>query len=109
MGGVSGVWGPPTVLYLLATDAPKKAAISVQGVVYGAGSAVLLLAHMRSGVLSAETAPLSAAMVVPMLVGLWLGQRVQDQLDQAKFQRAMLFVLVIVGLNLIRRGLLDMG
>lgn len=109
MGGLSGVWGPPTVLYLLAIDAPKKAAISVQGVVYGAGSVVLLIAHLRSGVLNADTAPLSAAMVLPMLAGLWVGHQVQDRLDQAKFRRAMLFVLVIVGLNLVRRGFADLG
>ncbi|TDL90629.1 sulfite exporter TauE/SafE family protein [Meridianimarinicoccus aquatilis] len=109
MGGLSGVWGPPTVLYLLAIEAPKKDAISVQGVVYGAGSLVLMLAHIRSGVLSAETAPLGAALLVPMIAGLWVGQMVQDRLDQQKFRRAMLFVLIIAGLNLIRRGLGDLG
>ncbi|PWR04425.1 hypothetical protein DKT77_01740 [Meridianimarinicoccus roseus] len=109
MGGLSGVWGPPTVLYLLAIDAPKKSAISVQGVVYGAGSVVLLLSHLRSGVLNADSVPLSAAMVLPMVAGLWVGQLVQDRLDQRRFRRAMLFVLVIVGLNLVRRGLADLG
>lgn len=109
MGGLSGVWGPPTVMYLLAIDAPKRAAISVQGVVYGAGSVVLMLSHLRSGVLNGDTAPLSVAMVLPMIVGLWAGQRVQDRLDQARFRRAMLVVLAIVGLNLVRRGLGDLS
>lgn len=108
-GGISGVWGPPTVLYLAAINAPKRKAIQMQGVVYGVGAVVLMLSHLRSGVLNVETAPLSLAMVGPMLCGLRAGQMVQDRLDQARFRRAMLFVLVIVGLNLLRRGFGDLG
>ena len=108
MGGLSGVWGPPTVMYLLAVDAPKRSAMALQGVVYGAGSVVLVLAHLRSGILNADTAPLSVAMLVPMVFGLWIGQIVQDRLDQARFRRAMLVVLVVAGLNLIRRGLTEL-
>lgn len=108
-GGLSGVWGPPTVLYLTAIDAPKTRAIAMQGVVYGAGAVVLLLSHLRSGLLNEATIPLSLAMVVPMVLGVWVGQRVQDRLDQRRFRRAMLVVLMVVALNLIRRGLGDMG
>jgi uncharacterized membrane protein YfcA len=108
-GGLAGVWGPPTVLYLTAINAAKGRAIAMQGVVYGAGAVVLLLSHLRSGLLNADTIPLSLAMVAPMVVGLWVGQAVQDRLDQRRFRRAMLVVLVLVALNLIRRGLADMG
>ncbi len=104
-GGLSGVWGPPTVLYLAAIDAPKVQAIRMQGVVYGAGAVVLLLAHLRSGIVNAQTAPLSVALVPAMLVGMWIGQRVQDRLDQRRFRRAMLAVLLVAGANLIRRGI----
>jgi len=108
-GGISGVWGPPTVLYLAAIRAPKVQAIRVQGVIYGAGSVVLLLAHLRSGVLNAATIPLSLAMVAPMVVGMWAGQAVQDWLDQRRFRTAMLAVLVAAGANLIRRGVDGLG
>ena len=104
-GGISGVWGPPTVLYLAAIRAPKRQAIRVQGVIYAAGSVVLLLAHLRSGVLNAATIPLSLAMVGPMIAGMWAGQAVQDRLDQRRFRTAMLAVLLVAGANLIRRGL----
>lgn len=103
-GGISGVWGPPTVLYLAAIDAPKAQAIRVQGVIYGAGAVVLLAAHLRSGLLNAQTLPLSLWLVAPMVVGMLAGQSVQDRLDQQLFRRATLAVLVVVGLNLIRRG-----
>lgn len=107
-GGVSGVWGPPTVAYLAAIGAPKERAIRVQGVVYFAGAVVLLLAHLRSGVLNAQTVPLSVAMVVPMVLGMVLGQAVQDRLDQGLFRKVMLAVLIVVGINLVRRGVLGL-
>lgn len=106
VGGLSGVWGPPTVAYLTAIETPKVEQMRVQGVIYGAGAVVLLLAHLRSGVLNAETAPLSVALLLPSLVGIAVGFRLGDRLDQVRFRRATLAVLVIAGLNLVRRGLM---
>ena len=105
LGGVSGVWGPPTVMYLTAIDTPKREQIRVQGVIYGLGAVALTAAHIRSGVLNAETALFSAVMLVPTALGMALGVRVQDGLDAARFRRATLVVLVVAGLNLVRRGL----
>lgn len=105
VGGISGVWGPPTVMYLTALDTEKRESVRVQGVVYGAGAVMLALAHLRSGVLTAETAAGSAVMLAPGLLGMGIGFRVQDRIDQALFRRLTLAVLVVAGLNLVRRGL----
>jgi uncharacterized protein len=105
LGGLAGTWGPTTILYLLAIDTPKMRQIVVQGVIYGAGSVTLLLAHLTSGVLNAGTAPFSALMVVPALAGMWLGFKLHDRLDQVLFRRAVLAVLIVAGVNLVRKGL----
>lgn len=104
-GGLSGIWGPPTVAFLTAIETEKREQIRVQGVIYGAGAIVLLIAHIKSGVFTASTGSFSALMMVPAFLGMVLGMRVQDRLDQAKFKKATLIVLTIAGLNLIRRGL----
>lgn len=105
IGGISGVWGPPTVAYLTATDTPKKDQIRVQGVVYGLGAIVLFFAHLKSGVLNAQTLPLSMWLTIPAMLGMAIGFKVQDRLDQVKFRKATLVVLILAGLNLLRRGL----
>lgn len=105
IGGMSGVWGPPTVMYLTALDTPKDEQMRIQGVIYGLGAFALFGAHLGSGVMRAETLPFSLALVVPGVIGMWLGGRLQDRIDQATFRRATLAVLLIAGLNLIRRGL----
>jgi hypothetical protein len=63
----------------------------------------LLFAHLQSGVLSAPHFAFSAALVVPALIGQSLGVAIQDRLDQAKFRRWTQILLVLTGLNLMRR------
>lgn len=104
LGGISGIWGPPTVAYLTALKTPKHDQMRVQGVIYGLGAVALLLAHVVSGVLRAETIAFSVAMVPPALVGMQLGMTVMDRVDQQMFRRATLFVLLLAGLNLVRRA-----
>lgn len=106
LGGMSGIWGPPTVLYLTALGTEKAEQMRVQGVIYGSGAVALVGAHIGSGVLRWETLPLSLVLIAPALLGQWLGGKVLDRIDQAVFKKATLFVLLIVGLNLIRRSLL---
>ena len=105
LGGLAGTWGPTTVLYLLALDTPRARQMAVQGVIYGLGALMLLIGHMVSGVLNAQTWILSAALVLPGMLGMWLGFRIGDRFDQEKFRRITLLVLIVAGFNLIRRGL----
>lgn len=106
IGGLSGIWGPPTVLYLTALDTPKAEQLRVQGVIYGLGAVALLAAHIGSGVMRAETAPFSLFLLVPTLLGMWMGGKWHDRIDQTTFRRATQIVLLVAGLNLIRRGLM---
>jgi uncharacterized membrane protein YfcA len=105
IGGFSGVWGPPTVLYLTARNTPKTEQHRVQGVIYGLGAVSLVFAHTGSGVLRAETVPLSVALLGPALLGMWLGMKVHDRIDQETFRKATLLVLMVAGMNLVRLGL----
>lgn len=106
IGGMSGVWGPPTVAYLTALNTPKEEHIRVQGVIYGAGAVALLGAHIGSGVMRLETLPFSVFLLVPAVLATWVGLHLQTLIDQATFKRATLFVLLIAGLNLVRRGVM---
>lgn len=104
-GGISGVWGPPVIAYLLSFNTDKLEMVRVQGVVFLIGAVMLLGAHLGSGVLNAQTLPFSAALVLPAALGMWLGTRVQDRLDPVRFRKLTLAILTLAALNLIRRGL----
>jgi len=104
-GGVSGIWGPPLIVYLVSIGTDKRETVRVQGVVFLIGAVVLFFAHLQTGVLNARTLPLSALMVVPATLGMWLGQRLHDRLDAARFRRWTLALLTLTGLNLVARAL----
>lgn len=106
IGGFSGIWGPPTVAYLTALGTEKREQMRVQGVIYGLGAVALLVAHLGSGVMRAETAPFSFALIPPAILGMWFGGKLQDRINQATFRRATLVVLLLAGANLLRRGLM---
>ncbi|ARE41030.1 membrane protein [Rhodovulum sp. P5] len=105
-GGLSGVWGPPVIAYLLSFNTEKMEMVRVQGVVFLIGATTLTAAHLGSGVLNAQTIPFSAALVGPAAIGMWLGVRVQDRLPAARFRKVTLIVLSVAAANLIRRGLM---
>ncbi|MEO1328822.1 MAG: sulfite exporter TauE/SafE family protein [Pseudomonadota bacterium] len=104
-GGLSGIWGPPVVLFLTALAMPKQEQIRATGLAFASGALVMVPAHAATGVFNLGIAPLSAAMLVPTIAGMWLGVRTQDRLDQDLFRRATLIVLTIAALNLLRRAL----
>ncbi|WP_022705853.1 MULTISPECIES: sulfite exporter TauE/SafE family protein [Paracoccus] len=104
-GGISGIWGPPLIVYLLSIGIEKKEQVRVQGVVFLIGAVVLTVAHLFSGVLNAQTVPLSLILCLPGFVGMKLGFALQDRLDVGQFRRWTLVLLILTGLNLIRRAL----
>jgi uncharacterized membrane protein YfcA len=104
-GGISGVWGPPLLVLLLSLHIEKREMLRVQGVVFLIGSVVLTGAHLASGVLNAQTLPLSALMVIPALIGNQIGLAVQDRLNPQRFRFWTLILLAVTAANLLRQAL----
>lgn len=77
----------------------------VQGVIYASGAFMLLFAHIHSGILTPATATFSTALLLPALLGMLIGFQIQDRMNQDGFRRVTLIMLVIGGLNLLRKGL----
>jgi len=108
-GGISGIWGPPLLVYLLSIHAPKDEQMRAQGVVFTLGAAVLTLSHLHSGLLAGPNLQMSAALVIPAVIGMGLGYLAHDRLDVAQFRRWTLILLVLTGFNLLRRALELLG
>ena len=104
-GGVSGIWGPPLIVYLLSIKADKAETVRVQGVVFLLGGVVLLGAHLTTGVLTAQTLGFSAMMALAAQAGQIAGNRLQDRLDAVTFRRWTQALLILTGLNLVRQAL----
>lgn len=105
-GGISGIWGPPLLVFLLSTGTEKVQAIRAQGVVFLIGAVALLAAHLGTGLANPQSLAFSAALCLPALAGLYAGYAVQDRLDQQRFRRWTQALLVLTGLNMIRTAVM---
>lgn len=103
-GGISGIWGPPLIVYLLSTGVSKAEQMRVQGIVFLLGAITLLFAHLFSGILNAQTLPLSLILCIPAFLGMQLGFALHDRMDVGQFRRWTLILLIVTGLNLVRRA-----
>ncbi len=105
LGGLSTIWGPPMTIYFMLLRLSKEEFVQAVGLVWFAGSIPLVLAFVDNGLLNGETVWLSLGACPPAMVGLGLGQWVRKRIDQALFRKALLFVLFVIGLNLLRRAI----
>jgi len=104
-GGMALIGGPPVIMLMVALHLKKEEFIGAMGLLYlamlpPAGFSlisldVLQMRHVIPGLLT----------LAPVLVGLALGQWVRGRIDQERFRKILLVSMVLIGLNLIRRGL----
>ncbi len=108
-GGISGIWGPPFLVYLLSVGAGREEMIRAQGVVFLLGAVALTLSHLSTGLLSGPNLMFSAALILPALAGQHLGMAVQNRLNAGQFRRWTQILLVLTGLNLVRRAMEELS
>ncbi len=105
LGGFTSIWSPPFVTYLVARRTDADEFVRATGWFILIGGVPLAIGFWQTGLLNGATAPLSLAMVVPSLIGFALGERLRGKLSPDGFRKAILWMFLIMGLNLIRRAL----
>jgi len=104
--GVSTVNGPPLAIYLVSLGLEKEAFIGSYGLIALCGSFPLLVSYMSVGLLGPTELAVSTIAVAPAIAGVAVGERMRHRINPTSFRLMLLVVLVALGLNLIRRGLL---
>ncbi len=105
IGGLSSVFGPPIVVYLVALRLPKDEFVASIALVYFTGTIPLGAVLALHGVLGPAEALLAVLATGPVFAGLLVGQWLRARIDQAMFRRILLVMLLLIGLNLVRRAL----
>lgn len=102
--GLAALFAPALVFYLTAIDTEKKEQMRVQGVVFAIAAIFFFIVHLFTGVLSFNSLVFSTVLLVPSLLGMRAGLWLHDHIDQKVFRSLTLVVLLISGLNLLRRA-----
>ncbi len=104
MGGVTTIWGPPMMMYFVMLKLDKDTFVRSIGLAWFSLAIPLTFAYWRNGIFAGEVIGLSFAACVPGMIGIRIGEKIRDRIDQDTFRKVMLVVLFIIGLNLIRRA-----
>lgn len=105
LGGLTAIWAPPIAIYLSARQVPRDEFVRATGLLFTLGALPLIAGYARAGLFTGPQAALSAAMVLPTLLGFTVGEWLRQRIPGERFRRLVLWVFLGLGLNLIRRGL----
>lgn len=106
LGGVSNLFGPPLIMYLVALRLEKDDFVTTIGLLFLISGVTLYATLTVVGVVTIENATASLVAALPVMAGVFLGTRIRGRINQKSFERVLLVVLVLIGLNLVRRGLI---
>ncbi|MFM2130663.1 MAG: hypothetical protein RL477_2209 [Pseudomonadota bacterium] len=104
-GGLALIGGPPVIMYYVALNLKKEEFISCIALVYLLTLVPAGFSFVSFGVLELRHVVPGLATIVPVVAGLFIGQWLRKRIDQDLFRKILLVSMVVIGLNLIRRGL----
>ena len=108
-GGITAIWGPPLVSYLTDAKIEKTRHVQIQGFVYFLGSVVLAILLVENRLLTFDIFVFSCCLVVPAQLGMIGGQQIQNRISQHRFRQYTLYLLLLAGVNLARKGGTEIG
>ena len=105
MGGLTGIWGPPAAAYLTSKGLSKDAMVQAMGVIFFIHSIPLTAGFIASGDYTLRDAILGSAVLIPCLGAVFIGENIRARMNLAQFTRAFMIMFILLGFNLIRRGI----
>jgi hypothetical protein len=103
LGGVSSFFGPVLLMYAVALRLPKALFVSAMSTFLFCGALPLVISLVAYGMMGRDQIILSALSLIPVFVGLLIGQRIQSRLPQEAFRKGITVILLLTGASLILR------
>ena len=100
LGGLSTVYGPPMLAYLVAVDLPKEKFVRTVSTMYFIGSFPLYGSLIYYGFATKQDLIMSFLLIIPALIAQQIGTKIRDKINQKQFRNCILVTLVILGIML---------
>ena len=107
LGGLTSIWSPPFVTYLIARKVESEEFMRASGVFILIGGFPLMIGFWQNGLLNGQTAPLSLILVLPTIAGFSIGEIIRRRLDAQRFRRVLLWFFLLMSFNLMRRAVVS--
>ena len=101
LGGMSSIWSPPVVMYLLNQNVKKEEFIGATGFLFFISSIPLTLGLALAGVLTVETTIHSFGLVFVVMTGFRIGEWMRFYVPQEMFRKILLWAFLLMGMRLV--------
>lgn len=105
IGGATIMSGSILITYLVALNLKKNEFVGAIALMYLVNAIPIYLTLSWFGRYTLDELIVSAALIAPALLGLWLGRRMRNRVSQVLFERIVTLMLVAIGLLLLYRAL----
>lgn len=102
----TGIFVMPSVPYLQALGLEKDDLVQALGITFLVATAALGAGLASEGAVDGPTALASAGMLVPALLGMWIGQALRSRIGASTFRTCFLAGLLLLGAHLALKPLL---
>lgn len=103
IAGATGVFVVPAVPYFQSLGLGRDEFIQALGLSFTVSTIALGASLAQRGALAFDQIGLSAAMIVPALLGMWLGQSLRQRISTERFRRIFLGSLLPLGTEMMIR------
>lgn len=101
--GMTGSFSIPGVPWLQAIGLPREQLIQAMGMLFTLSTLGLALALRNQNLIDGQLALVSAAAVLPALIGMVFGQFVRTHLSERQFRLAFFWSMILLGLYIVAR------
>lgn len=101
INGMTGSQIMPIMPYLLSLKMDRRLFIQTINGAFTLNTLIMVLVFGRMGMMNMTTLSLSAAGVIPVVLGIFLGGRIQRKVSDDYFRRMVLLLLIAIGLSLV--------
>jgi len=104
LGGVSSLFGPPMVMYMVSLRLKKDFFVGAIGTIYFWVAVWWLGSLIAFGAVAQRGLLISTAAAIPVLLGMFIGNRIRDRVSEELFRKIVLGVLLASGASLLWRA-----
>lgn len=103
-GGLTLFVGPAVIMFLVSLHVPKEEFIGTIALIYLLGLIPTGIFYLIDGTLQQQHIIPTILSCIPVVVGMVLGTLIRGHINEILFRKILLIMLVLVGLNMIRKA-----
>lgn len=105
IGGVSNMYSPYILAYLVSTNLEKDALIRTIATMYFLGSLIIFPLWFYNGLGTLQDIIWSILLVLPAITGQKIGSMIRSKISNELFKKIILYILMLIGLSLLIKNI----